>query len=231
MAALRDGQNQALAQTLRQKQMHGFHQVQVERRETDKKATHAWLTHGRPKAETESIIMAAQDGVIHTRVYRGLILKQQCALSCRMCDEAIGHILSSCKLYKWSLYLERHDRILLHLVQAVMKSLDLRIPSSMRGPRGMAKSGVAGTPAKRIVIDQAIPVTQKISERKPDLLAHLRGRRLAVIFEVACAWEPLVGGREWQKREKYQSLSADLAKQWRGYTISDPGGGGGPGAR
>ena len=40
------------------------------------------------------------------------------------------------------------------------------------------------------------------------------------MFEVACAWEPLVSERESEKRAKYTALKADLARQNPGHIIS-----------
>ena len=44
--------------------------------------------------------------------------------------------------------------------------------------------------------------------------------RRVTIFEVACAWEPLLIEREDEKREKYQELARDMATQWPGWKTS-----------
>ena len=74
-----------------------------------------------------------------------------------------------------------------------------------------------GTATKRILIDQAIPTDKTLEHRRPDLTVRLAGERRVVIFEVACAWDPLVGTREKEKRAKYQELAADLVNQWPGF--------------
>ncbi len=40
------------------------------------------------------------------------------------------------------------------------------------------------------------------------------------IFEVACAWEPLILEREAEKRNKYQRFAADLASQLRCWKVT-----------
>ena len=47
-----------------------------------------------------------------------------------------------------------------------------------------------------------------LMERRPDLVAYYWELRRIVIYEVACAWEPLI--EEWQreKRGKYRELAA-----------------------
>ena len=131
---------------------------------------------------------------------------------CRLCgsQETVGHILSSCKTYQWMLYKERHDRVLYQLVKAVTKSLGLMLPERFQGVGGVVKSGVMGTAAKRILIDQAIPTDKILEHKRPDLTR-------VVIFEMACASDPLVGTREKEKRTKYQELAADLVNQWPGF--------------
>ncbi len=46
-----------------------------------------------------------------------------------------------------------------------------------------------------------------------------RGKKIFIICDIACAWEPLVAEREKEKRRKYQELAADLAGQWGGYRV------------
>lgn len=43
---------------------------QVEKPETDVKATHRWLMDGKLQAEMEAIIIVAKDGVTHTATYK-----------------------------------------------------------------------------------------------------------------------------------------------------------------
>ena len=102
--------------------------------------------------------------------------------------------------------------------------MGLPAPHHLRGPGGAAKSGVTGTNAKRLLIDQVIPTTCDIWNQRSD---RLRANRLIVVFDVACAWELLVGGREFQKRKKYQELAAVLSHQ---RSSRHPSGAGGPGA-
>ena len=100
--------------------------------------------------------------------------------------------------------------MLYQLVKAVTKSLGLMLPERFQGVGGVVKSGVMGTAAKRILIDQAIPTDKILEHKRPDLTR-------VVIFEVACASDPLVGTREKEKRTKYQELAADLVNQWPGF--------------
>ena len=66
---LKDAQMKMLQGRLRSKTIHGVYAKQVEKEETDKDATHMWLGDGHLRPTTESFLIAAQDGVIHTSAF------------------------------------------------------------------------------------------------------------------------------------------------------------------
>ena len=75
----------------------------------DYEGCQAWLTNGRVRAETEALVVAAQDGVNR---YQAVILKNGTDPQRRVCRdgvEMIGHILTSFEAHTWSLIKERHD--------------------------------------------------------------------------------------------------------------------------
>lgn len=99
---LRERQKGLLRWHLTEKKLHGVFAKQTRRPAVDRRATHAWLQDGRLQAKTEALIVAAQDGVVHTGVYQTRILKRKDASSkCRNCEseETLGHILSKCRSY------------------------------------------------------------------------------------------------------------------------------------
>ena len=70
----------------------------------DMEGTFGWLSNGRLRAETERLVIAAQDGVILTNRYKHTVLKMSATSTCRVCrggEETIGHILSSCRPHMW----------------------------------------------------------------------------------------------------------------------------------
>ena len=222
-AMIKAEQMERLRDQMVQKRLHGVFYNQMLHPSTDKKATTRWLCEGKLRAETEAIIIAAQDGVICTGVYRCKIQKKVESLICRKCgekEESIGHILSSCQEYLWSLYKDRHDRVLYQLVKGVAEALKLTLPKWLRAPNGAVRGGVVGPPEKQLLIDQCIPTDKQMESRRPDLAVRLKAEKRWIIFEVACAWEPTVEKREKLKRNKYEPLAADLANQWPGYRVT-----------
>ena len=100
--------------TLMSKPIHKVYIQTSMSEDIDKQGTFAWLSDGRFRAETEALVIAAQDGVIMTNRYKHTVLKQSTSSTCRVCreeEETIGHILSACGTHCWSLYKERHDRV------------------------------------------------------------------------------------------------------------------------
>ena len=122
-------------------------------------------------AETDGIIVEAQDVVTHTRAYLARVIKDPQALKdswCRMCnerDETLGHILSSCLSYKWSLYKERHDRLLFILAKAVMGALGITLPKGLQSAGGVAGQGVVQKGTTHVLLDQLIPSDQVLTAR------------------------------------------------------------------
>ena len=104
-------------------------------KEVDMEGTFGWLSDGRFRAETEGLVIAAQDGVILTNCHKHTVLKTSATSTCRVCregEETIGHILSSCRPHMWTLYKERHNRIVYHLMMALAKRPDVTVPESMK---------------------------------------------------------------------------------------------------
>ena len=221
--ALKAAQADALVGTLMAKLIHGVYYQQAMAVEgNDLEGTFAWLSDSRFQAETEGLVFAVQDSVIMMNRYKHTVLKTSATSTCRVCregDETIGHILSSCMPHAWSLYKERHDRVVYQLMIALAKKLDVRVPDSMKwgvdGWHGVAD--LNGRKAK-IAVDLTVPTDRQLSDRRPDILLYLKESQEIMILEVAVTWELLLADRERQKSDKYQELAADLATQhhrWR----------------
>ena len=168
-------------------------------------------------------MIAAQDGVILTNQYKHTVLKTSATSTCKVCQErkeSIGHIVSSCGPHMWTLYKERHNRVVYRVMMALAKRLDVKVPDSMTwgvdGWHGVAAS--SGAKAK-IMVDLSIPTDRQLPDRMPDIVQYLKGERKIVNLEGAVAWEQLLAERERQKSDKYQELAADLTTQHRGRRV------------
>ena len=222
---LKEAQMEALVDSLCQKKIHGCFYKQCQGEGWDTSGSHAWFLDGRLRGQTEGLVVAAQDGVIFTRAYRARVLKEKnISTSCRVCGSAVetlGHLLSRCHPYDWTLYKQRHDRVLYQVLLALCRKFKITIPDSMKwGASGWSGVGVLESSEVKMLLDVSTPTDRMITERRPDLVVFLYATRCAYILEVACAWDPLVVEREKEKRLKYAEYAADLATQWRGWRTS-----------
>ena len=221
---LKNAQLQQLTKELSRKTIHGQFFNQCREEGWDEPGSHLWLRIGKLSSVSEGVIFAAQDGVIFTKAYQARVLKRQVEQDCRVCGkhpETLGHVLSACEKSQWTLYKARHDRILYQLVLVLSEGYKIPIPESMRWTlTGWSGTGVLEANGVKLKVDLSIPTDRALTERRPDLIAFFSESRRIVIFEVACAWDPLVREREEEKRSKYQELAADMAVQNPGWKVS-----------
>ena len=81
------------------KAIHGQYPSRIKEADVDFKQTNNWLKGTGLKAETEGLIIAAQDQSLASRLYHRKIIKDGTSQLCRLCsryDESIDHILSGC---------------------------------------------------------------------------------------------------------------------------------------
>jgi hypothetical protein len=153
----KEEQKDELHRKLLRKKIHGVYAGEMIRERCDRKATSKWLSDGRLRSETEALVVAAQDGVLHTMHYRKIILKEEVSEVCRACGrwprETIGHLLSSCATYEFHLIKDRHDRVLFQLVKAMAKALNVRMRPCYRANGGVAKNGVYESRLAELVVD------------------------------------------------------------------------------
>ena len=93
--------------------MHGHYIRNIDRHLINEEDTFLWLLKGDLKAETESVIVAAQDRALQTK-YATKILNIETDSKCRLCqqfEQAIDHIISACPIIAKEQCIKRHDRV------------------------------------------------------------------------------------------------------------------------
>lgn len=116
MSILKSKMQETLMKQHQAKPLHGKYYKHLQDNIISKKYTFAFLKSASLKSETEDFILAAQDGVLATMVYKQKIMGVPIEnLNCRACGEkpeTTFHILSNCPKYAKQLYINRHDAAL-----------------------------------------------------------------------------------------------------------------------
>ena len=162
-------------------------------------------------------MIAAQDGVTMTRAYQKRVLKMSGNPMCRKCHkrlETIGHILSHCESYFWTLYKERHDQVLRVLHVHLCRKLGLRAPEPWEPVPAVQENSKA-----RMLWDVCHPTDREVEDRRPDLTLVLKEQNTVLLLEMACAYDSILEEREDEKLAKYDDLAADLGLQFHGYRV------------
>lgn len=207
-------QQLCLEKALEDKAIHGAHRTIINSGSYGKEGTFAWLQDGRYRVETESLLIAAQDGSLLLNQFETMVTRRGENPRCRVCkeeNETIGHVLSACTEYKWDWYKKRHDKVLSVIVKAIAHKWQILTPydAAVGGAYKCAK----GT----MIVDTTMPTDDEIIARRPDLIIRINSSKIIWILDVACTWEPLVSEREKEKMMKYRLLVSDMGRrepQW-----------------
>ena len=102
-----------MRKTWEEKPMHGKYPKRTKDADVDEVKTNKWLKSIGLKAETEGLIIAAQDQSLATRSYHHRIMKDGTDPQCRICgkyEETINHIISGCPELAKTEYIHRHNK-------------------------------------------------------------------------------------------------------------------------
>jgi len=69
-------QQHCLEKALEDKAIHGAHRTTINSESYDKEGTFAWLQNGRYRAETESLLIAAQDGSLLLNQFEAMVTRR-----------------------------------------------------------------------------------------------------------------------------------------------------------
>ena len=109
--------------------MHGQYIENIDRKLIREEDTFLWLSKGDLKAETESVIVTAQDQALQTK-YVTKILNTETDSKCRLCqqfDETIDYIISACPILAKEQYIKIRDRVCVQLYFNICKETGVQL--------------------------------------------------------------------------------------------------------
>nr|CAH7725921.1 unnamed protein product [Callosobruchus chinensis] len=185
--------------------------------------TFSFPRSSRLKSETEGFIMACQDGVFNTLVYRSRVmgvnvLDARCR-ACRQAPETLMHLLSACKTYAGTAYVHRHNAALRVLYYHLRHSYGIHEMPVLPYAPGDIESLVENERC-RIYWNHSFPTLELVQANKPDIVLLDHQQKTMFVIEFSVPAEVNIVSKEEEKRTKYQELLGQLRRLWPGYAVS-----------
>nr|CAH7719945.1 unnamed protein product [Callosobruchus chinensis] len=164
--------------------------------------TFSFLRSSRLKSETEGFIMACQDGVFNTLVYRsrvmGVNVPDARYRACRQAPETLMHLFSACRTYAATAYVHRHNAALRVLYYHLRHSYGIdETPVLPYAPGDI--EFVVENERCRIYWNYSFPTLEL---------------KTMFVIEFSAPAEVNIVSKEEKKRTKYQELLGQLRRLW-----------------
>ena len=174
----------------------------------------AWLDNGDLKRETKSLIVAAQNQSIRTKLVKAKIDKSQGDSLCRMCrkvDESIDHIDSRCSKLAEKEYKRNHDNLGKIVHWKLARKCDFEAGNKWyeHEPESVLENEDC-----KILWDFSIQTDYVIEARRPDLIVADKEERSCKIIDFTVPEDSRIEEKKKDKIEKYQDLERELQKIW-----------------
>nr|CAH7731550.1 unnamed protein product [Callosobruchus chinensis] len=184
--------------------------------------TFSFLRSSRLKSETEGFIMACQDGVFNTLVYRsrvmGVNVPDARCRACRQAPETLMHLLSACRTYAGT-YVHRHNAALRVRYYHLRHSYGIdETPVLPYAPRNI--ESVVENERCRNYWNYSFPTLELVQANKPDIDLLDHQQKTMFVIEFSAPAEVNIVFKEEEKRTKYQELLGQLRRLWPDYAVS-----------
>ena len=197
----------------RNRPLHGTYHRQISE-VCDAEKTYQWLKKCNLTANTEALILAAQEQALPTRQIQTQIYHIRTDASCRLCKQApesIQHIISGCKQLAGSAYTERHN----HVAGMVYRSLCAQYDLSQPHYWWEIPDKVNENDQVKILWDFYIQTDKHVLANQPDIVVVDKSDKRAIIIDIAVPNDCNIEKKEKEKVEKYQPLREELEKCWK----------------
>lgn len=207
----------------REKPMHGLFYRNLEQKKLSPSLTFGFMRATRLYSETEGFVVACQDGVYNTLVYKknilGLPVDDVRCRVCRGAPETIMHLLSACTKYAPTLYLYRHNaalRVLYYHLRFIFGIDQAKIPAY---DSSRVQTVVENEQCK-IMWDFPFSTTRQVSANRPDMVLFDHAEREMYVIEMSCPCEENILSKEVEKATKYTDLIFQLKRSYQEFRVT-----------
>lgn len=205
-----------------EKLMHSKYPRRTRESDVDQKKTNQWLKSSGLKAETEGLIIAAQDQSLATRSYHHRIIKDGTSPTCRVCgkfEETINHIISGCPELAKTDYIYRHDKAAKYIHWQICRSFNIDTSNKWyeHEPNAVTENSNV-----TILWDMPIHTDKEIRANRPDIVVKLKNERQCFLIDMSVPSDDNTSVKLMEKLSKYKDLEIEISKMWHMKTETLP---------
>ncbi|XP_030746059.1 uncharacterized protein LOC115874901 [Sitophilus oryzae] len=219
---IRSAQNRRFLQNHVEKPVHGAFYNIMTQQQLSERLSFAFLRSSGLRSETEGFILACQDGVYGSLVYRSRIMGQQIEdIRCRACHQApetLWHILSACPTYAASAYTQRHNAALRVIYYHLrhMHGFD-ETPVLPQTPKEI--ESLVENETTKIYWNYTFQAFGQIRANRPDIVLQDIAKKIIYVIEFSAPSEKNIISKEEEKREKYQELLEQMRRMYADHSV------------
>ena len=204
------------------KAMHGQYPSIIKEADVDFKQANNWLKGTELKAETEGLIIAAQDQSLATRLYHHQVIKDGTSPLCRLCnryDESIEHILYECPELAKTEYIKRHNNAAAYMHWKILQHYNIKANDKWFEHQ---PETVTENEKVTILCDMQVHTYKTIKANKPDIIIKDKQEKTCVLIDMAIPSDRNTSVKVAEKLSKYKDLEIEITKMWGLKTITVP---------
>lgn len=205
-----------------QKEMHGQYPKRLQDGDVDNHQSNKWLKTAGLKAETEGLIIAAQDQAIKTKYLQAKIIKDGSDPNCRICGrflETVDHITSGCPELAKTEYLHRHNRVASYVHWSICKSQNIQVTE--RWYEHDPKT-VIDTTNTTIIWDMPVHTDREIRANRPDIILKCKDSKRCMLIDISIPNDKNTSIKVVEKLSKYKDLEIETERMWGMKTTTIP---------
>ncbi|XP_067944992.1 uncharacterized protein [Watersipora subatra] len=172
-----------------------------------------WLNKGNLTANTESLVVAAQEQVLPTRQLQTKIYHTRNDPGCRLCKdtpETIQHIISGRKQLVGSTYTEPHNHVAGVMYRSLCDEHGLNKPQhEWKAPGKVNENDHA-----KILWDFYVQIDKHVLANQLDIVVVDKESKRATIIDITVPNDYNIASKKREKIEKYLPLGKEIEKRW-----------------